>query len=154
MRDFLHPMVPVAVHQAFRRIGFRLVEGGIGVGRAFHRAVHGAHIHYLRAVRGKGEFADPPFHTTDLHGLAEFLPEQLGLVELTSLKVIDMLPVRGESGIGNTLGTLCKLGLPSAVNVAQEEIPHGAVLRNGLIGNAVEDGLPVRRQLRIRQASQ
>ena len=46
-----HPVVPVAVHQIFGRVGLGLVQQRVGVRGNFHGAVYGRNIYQLRRVR-------------------------------------------------------------------------------------------------------
>ena len=154
-RDFGHPVVPVAVHQVFRGVGLGLVECRIGVGGLDQRGIlDGGGIEDLLPVRGDLEFADAGGYLTEFHFLAQFRAQEGRLPELAALDEVDFAAVLGPAGVADALGIAGQLDAAAAVGVTEEKVAATAVVRDGVVTDAVEDLASVRRQLGIRKPAQ
>ena len=154
MVDFLHPMVPVTIHQVFGRIGLGLGQERVGVDGTLNGAGDRTHKHQLAAVRREGEFTDPLLHVRYLDAPAQFPVLEGGLPDLPALKEKDGVPIRRPTGIRDALAVHRKLGLPTTLDRDGEEIADAAVLRDVGVTHAVEDGLSVGRKLRVGESSE
>ena len=154
MADFRTPVVPVAVHEVFRGIGFGLVQQRVGVGGNLYGAVYGRNIEDLALVRGKEIVVDALFYVRKLCALAQPAVFVGRLVQLAALQEEDGVAVVAPAGAGNAFPVHGELRGFSSFHGNGEEVAHAAVLGDVRVAYAIEDGFSVRRQLRVGEPSQ
>ncbi len=131
VRDFRHPMIPMAVHQSLGFIGFGLWKIRINLPGSLHTSRHGREEYHLRLVGREFEFSDSGGYVADFLSFSEcpVLPD-LGDVNLPSHKVGYFLAIRAPACVADALPRVsCKMGVTS-VYIADVEIPAGAILRD------------------------
>ena len=145
LRQFLYPMVPVAIHQVFGYISLGFVQGRVEVGGMLDRAGNRADIEHLGVVGRQAEFADTGRYIGDFHRLAQFAGFERSFVNLAAAKIPDSLSVCAPAAVGNAFSAAGQLDLVRAVGLAEEEVAATAVIRDGGITDAIQDELAVGR---------
>ena len=150
VRDVLHEMVPVAVHQAFNGAGRGFFQIGVDVHGLF-RDLEFRDIHHVFPTGVELEFRDATRHVAHLAGTGAVGVHD---VDLAALEVGDALAAVDPAGVGNALRGVGQLPVAAAVDVHHEEIAVAAVFFNRSIGHAIEDFLAVGRDLQVGDLAQ
>ena len=149
MVDFFHPMVPVTVHQVFRRIRIGLAQERIRVHRTLDGTLDRADVHELAAIRRESELADTAFHLRNLDTLAQFTGLVGRLPNLAFPKEINGVSFRRPTCVREALSVHRQLRFLAAFDREDKEVPDAAVLRDIRVTHTVKDGLSIGGKLRI-----
>ena len=154
VRDFRHPVVPVAVHQVLGGVGLGLVQQGIRVRGHFHGTVYIGYIHHLGAVRGQLVIVYSAGDIGHQFPLSQLVVGKRGLEELAALQEEDGFSVGAPAGRCNALAVQGERGGLSAFHRQHIEVADAAVFRHIRVAHPIEDGFLVRGKLGIAQAAQ